>query len=66
MSDLPVGVWYLGVVVCFGALVLLVRRDAASYRRQWIADGGTSRSWWIHIGRRWVVWLIISVALVEL
>jgi len=64
MSDLPVGVWYLGAALCFGAAFLLFRGDAAKYRRQWIAAGGTSGSWWIHVGCRFAIALLITVAVV--
>ena len=60
------GWWYLGVVLCFTAAFLLVRRDAAAYRRQWIADGGTSRSWWFHVGKRMAIIAVVSFALVQL
>ena len=60
------GWWYLGVVLCFTAAFFLVRKDAAAYRRQWIAEGGTSRSWWLHVGRRTAIALVVGLAIVLL
>ena len=60
------GWWYLGVVLCYAAGFLLFRKDAAAYRRQWIAEGGTSRSWWLHVGRRMAIALVVVLAIVLL
>ena len=53
-----VGWWWLGVVLCLGALVL-VRGSALEYRRQWIASGRSARSWYLQLGRRYVILLLV-------
>lgn len=62
MEPVSVFWWWLGVLACLTAGVLLVRPDAIAYRRQWIASGKTSGSWWVNVARRLLItWAVFGV-----